>query len=284
MKAKKLANRKKDNLRSCFWFTYHASLRDSRGPDIKDRTRQFHQVRDGLAFAELISTIVHLGFRYAGPLLNLPSEQFKNEAPSNTLQNMGSQDLVVMVTRPPLNDIDDRRKQIQRSGTDIEEAVLGCLSTHFLGHCDRKEVQLNREIVDFLTRVQPVAASYASLCYTERAPVAKNSSGLGPTGEGKTCGYLLYVPQIFPSGPALLCVFGMAAIETLAWAQHIGAHRQDLLRLLFQSDELHVLMSEWLLPKLPLRPVTLPLLESRITVVFHASKSLGTIAGWKLRE
>src|SRR4051812_43471737 len=101
-------------LQRFFWFTYHAAERDlqlAKGPS--PFKRQLHLVRDALAFAELASLLTAEGLQYETALISLPAIGFRRSKvqPDNVqqfgpdnVQQFGPEDLLLMVTRPPLDD------------------------------------------------------------------------------------------------------------------------------------------------------------------------------------
>ena len=270
----------------CFWFTYHATGREDRAEELKDSTRQIHRVRDGLAFAELMPLLSEEDYRYGGALLNLPQEYFGPEQLPDAVPAFDSSDLVVGVTRPPLNDPDNRRKQIRQSGTDLEqEAVFPTLRNYFLEQCDRYEIQLHSQLRTLLEDKQHPAANRASLCFKERTPVAKVAEGAKQANlpkENATCGYLFFAPHMGTDRPSLLFLFGLGAIETLTWARFLGSRGSQLLAPILRSEKLHAVMSEWSVLSLPKRPTSLACLDCHIDILFHASSSLTDPLDWTL--
>ena len=76
---------------------------------------------------------------YGGLLFNYPDPDDAG------LPALNPSDIVVLTTRPPLNDHDGwDRKSIQKSGSSLEQAILGGVGRYFDG-CRRSYIRLNHE-------------------------------------------------------------------------------------------------------------------------------------------
>src|SRR5438270_9800584 len=100
-----------------FRLAYHTSL--------GKRSRfRIHQLRDGDAFAELSATLYPRGYQYGGLLLNLPSEKPPEPIPVD-VSFLTSSDLVVLTTRPPIDDEEEGDKHyVRRSYTKFEQDIF----------------------------------------------------------------------------------------------------------------------------------------------------------------
>lgn len=218
------------------WFTYHATERETRVEAERKRTqmtapdfsRHLHQVRDGLAFAELWSMLALSGCGYGGALFNLPARAYPVGKVPSPLVKLGPTDLIVLVTRPPLDDEPHDDKPVQRSGTGLERRVLGALRTWFLEYCSRVEVRLHPRLRERLESERPDAARRGCIEYSQKTGAYKLTwthqfLGVPPVGrEGgrlRTGGYLIFTPEGWPGGPGILAAFGMGGFETMTWAR-----------------------------------------------------------------
>lgn len=101
---------------------------------------QIHELRDGHAFAELAMLLRTNECRYGGLLLNYPAPAAHVKTPDLT-----STDLLVLTTRPPLNDDELDSRPIRRSGTPLERIVLETVRQAFR-ICRRSYVMLSEEM------------------------------------------------------------------------------------------------------------------------------------------
>ena len=206
-----------------FWFAYHAPVWETKAGSIyreTDFSRSLHQVRDGAAFCELLPVLLNK-YRWGGTLLNLPASAFpRGPEPEPVKNEFCDADMLVCVTRPPLSDPDeDQLQKIDRSGTDLEKALLSVVKDHFLKVCSRTEVKLVREIESASvgspaeSRIHLKFRPKRSACYDRNWPIV----GLKKAAYDRTAGYVFYVPHFLFKGahPSLFVAFGLAGVETL---------------------------------------------------------------------
>lgn len=221
-----------------FWFSYHSPEKDG------TRTRRLHLLRDGIAFAELSPILQSAKFRYENALLNLPGRRSTKSpispaaAVGQTWSFLTSKDLLVLPTRPPLNDDGgEDQKKVARSYTWLEEQVFQALGARVFAKCVRSRVELAAEagadcqyaVAEFHSRSYALYAGYKSLKTRFRTPT--------PTWQ--TAGYLIHT--VLPENehwkkgpPRLLAVFGMSGESTAVFAallrtKHFGL-LSDILR------------------------------------------------------
>ena len=161
-----------------YWFAYYQAQRDLR-LDSRPMETQIHKVRDALISGSLFPTLCHLGYQYGCTILNLPENVSKELETRKCLRKaeaepaLGPDDLILVTTRPPLDDLVDKvsdlseqvrrpaphrdlpfraktkqdapRRRIQRSGTDIEAAVFAPLRQIF-SKCDRETIRLSDSV------------------------------------------------------------------------------------------------------------------------------------------
>jgi len=110
--------------------------------------RSLHQLRDGNAFGEFYPVLNNAGFTYGGIIVN----QSSSDQPARQSQRgmPGTDDLVVMCTRPPLDDKwQDGRPKMCLSGSLLEEKVLAGLRCCF-EVCSRSHVVLSENLAAML--------------------------------------------------------------------------------------------------------------------------------------
>jgi hypothetical protein len=232
-----------------FRIAYHSSQRS-------DPRFRIHQLRDGDAFAQLSTVLYSRGYEYGGLLLNLPSES-REQAPHVDVSFLTSSDLVVLNTRPP---IDDKRAYnrhpVRRSYTKLEDLIFDALKPKYLKWCARSQIILPEAIAGqlysaFREKADIQFHSSHDSSYLRYRAYNGNFWQKAPADEKRTAVYLIQIPAMWPGGPGLLAAFGMAGTETLAW--------NYLLRTRFREwvDSYQFVMAEVLLSELPDRPIDL---------------------------
>lgn len=233
-----------------FRIAYHSSQRS-------DPRFRIHQLRDGDAFAQLSMVLYSRGYdEYGGLLLNLPSES-KVEAPPVDGSFLTSSDLVVLNTRPPINDKSaHNRHRVRCSYTELEDKIFAALRPGYLKKCARSEIILPEVIAkqlhgDFRNKAFIQFHSSQDSSYMRYRGYDDEFWSKPPVDEKRTAVYLIQLPAIWPGGPGLLAAFGMAGAETLVW--------NYLLRTRFRKwiDSYQFLIAEVLLRNLPDRPIDL---------------------------
>ena len=199
-----------------------------------DRELLPDHTRDADAALALQPALCARGFRFAGPILNYPAkEQHHPKAPivfdDSFLQ---PSDLLVLVTRPPLDDmVDGVRGRIQRSGTTLETKVLACLRRH-LAHCSRARVR----VADTHARASEEVAQLSNIQFRQKRGAAidavlAHASGRWQRGLGAaptTVAYLIYEQQAWANGCGVLASFGLSGTDTLAWNTILAAKYPEL--------------------------------------------------------
>lgn len=222
---------------------------------------RLHELRDGDAFAELTPVLFALGFKYAGLLLNYPPDPGSAIA----LPRLGPQDLVVLTTRPPINDphSEGERRRIAHSGSPLEKAILQAAGD-FFAVCKRPMVQLSGEIAEQLPpdvadrermefrvyRPIPAYIRYRSLAAATREARRYHP----PADPNATAAFLVRTP-LWPRGPTLLNAFGMDGVMTLIWCHLLRTRFPELL------EQRGLTMAEITTQPLPLRPASLSFTE-----------------------
>jgi len=225
-----------------YWLAYSAAGR-------ADRILTTVHSRDGVAGMYLESVLYDHGFRFADPLVNYPPEGAvcgKQQLFPYDHGFLRPSDLLLLCTRPPMDDDvpvqDDAtharrkekpaRKASVRSCTTLEENVFRTIRRWVpfsgrtrTGVCDeaaRLSVEIaERQCCDFRQNGGPDYTQYGPL--NGRPKVFRKRPNL-------TAAYLVYAEHAWPGGPALLAVWGMAALETMVWCRYLAHARPDLLR------------------------------------------------------
>jgi len=225
-----------------FWFSYRADLSEIPVAPQKKDTQQaitherwpkprelgLHRVRDGAAFAEIGAILQNVDYEYGGLLLNIPRIRERRElqvgrSPSlpphdADSQELAGDDILVLPTRPPLNDDPEYdKKPVFRSDSSLEQEVFASLSK-FFDWCDRRQVQLARKVFEPLKD----QIDNRRLTFSQYGPPASEQL------RRRTAGFLVFDPEMRPNGPAILCVFGMAGLETLTWAHWLRVKTPEL--------------------------------------------------------
>lgn len=198
----------------------------------RDRDLLLHQLRDGDAALELSDVLFSEGYRYGGLILNYPTEgKLDRRALDDTF--LKPRDLVLLTTRPPLDDtVDQPRKRLDRSYTTLEEKIFAALRQYFQ-HCSRSQVIIsegvarqlpgtfNKRNIQFKQNLSPVYDACDGRKYSGRPPL--------------TAVYLVSIPEAWTGGPGLLCVFGMGGKETLGWTHLLRTRYNGLVPRLLKS-------------------------------------------------
>src|SRR5579871_5008736 len=110
---------------------------------------QIHKTRDGLALAELSPLLYEGGYDYGATILNVPKRYLEKHNEEGVLLDTGHSlqrsDMILLVTRPPLNEKEDDHRAIFRGDNSIEEAVFKVLQG-FLINCDRTEIIIHPNV------------------------------------------------------------------------------------------------------------------------------------------
>jgi hypothetical protein len=181
---------------------------------------------------QLMQALAALGYRFEGPIINYPSE-----GPGIIRTDHGSlreTDLILLTTRPPMNDCElGDRRIIRRSFTDLEEKLFsGPLGAAF-ERCSRSEILLSHAAA----AVSAGIAMRQSMVFRQHGGAAYQSYGSPITRkwyrfekqDALTAVFLLYVEHAWPGGPAFLAAFGVGAKETLVWCHQLARRFQHLL-------------------------------------------------------
>lgn len=228
----------------CFRFSYHMSDQP------KGRTRP-HLLRDADGFAQLSALLLPAGFEYGGLLLNYPGRSIQ---PSQLTPS----DLLVLTTRPPLDDLlADVHKQSKSTDSPLERRVFAALRPYF-DVCARSQLVLaepvaerltdgfaDRAVIEFRVHGDP---AYKAL-KTHRDDLRFHR----PLRDDLTAAFLIRTPPIWDGGPSLLAAFAMSGTVALVWTHILRTRLPGLVR----SSRPRFVMAEIMLAGVPVDPVDL---------------------------
>jgi hypothetical protein len=248
--------------RRCYRFAY---LR----PAHKGREQPPFQLRDGDAALYLIDALGARGYRYGGPIINYPSA-----GPTIVPFDDGffhPDDVILMTTRPPMNDVDfGDKKSILRSYTRLEEKLFTGPLGVYLRWCGRSEVMLTSAAAE----ISPEIAKRQSLVFRQNGGAMYQSYSSPSTGQSRrftgretlTAVFLLYAEHAWPGGPALLAAFAMGGTETLVWCYQLATRYPHLL------CTKPFVMAEMRTGTLPERPASMAFADSWEITIFGTAE------------
>lgn len=234
-------------------------------PLMNPDTASIHQQRDVESAIELTPELMRRGFDYGGPLMNFP-EHSKLELDLPAKKG----DLIVMTTRPPLDDnlSDSPHLVIRRTGSPLEWSILNFVRKYFV-YCDRRQVTIGDEYArDFKpgcddrhhilytahgAHIDHRHFNFARYKVTMRFKDRKQRSW--PADDSRTALYLLHVKEFAENGPDLLVSFGMTGSCGLAWAHILRTRYPELL------DGYRFVVAEMEIGTIAQTPVTLSFAE-----------------------
>jgi len=176
------------------------------------------KTRDGAAFCELTAPLGKLGYEYGHMIYNRPFNPKKDtELGKEHFQFLKPDDLIVLSTRPPLDDArHGDKKQMLESRTHLEQQVFKeCRK--FLAVCARSHVQLTEEFGAKCEKADFVFHQHKSA----RLKYYKGPEDLKNRGVPKKADinivFFLRTRSIPHYRCGLLLAFGMGGWETLIW-------------------------------------------------------------------
>lgn len=237
------------------WYRFAYLSRGRKGEDpLPQRTRDAEA-------ALALQPALHLrGYHYAGPIFNYPPDKPNPREPVAFDDSfLRPCDLLVLTTRPPLDDlIDGVRGLIPRSHTTLEARVFACMRRHLV-HCSRARVT----VAELHTRDCAEIAKLGNIQFRQKSGAAidavlGHNDGRWQRGkreEPVTVAYLIHERQAWASGPGLLASFGMSGVDTLGWNAILARKHADLVA------SVPFLMAKISAPPRPQQPQTLDFLH-----------------------
>lgn len=187
-----------------------------------------HHLRDGDACIEILPDLLSSGAEFAGTVLNLPGES-DQDASGAFLESLGPSDLIVINTRPPLNDQQNLvRRPVTSSDSQLESAIHDALRRCF-AVCDRACTRL---VEPLTAQLKPDHADRQEITYYVYGKERSRSRGWSgaylhlkashqsrhhPPPDGRTAVFLIRT-ALKMDGPRLLNAFGMSGNMSLIWA------------------------------------------------------------------
>jgi hypothetical protein len=193
------------------------------------RPPMLHAMRDPDAALYLGDVLHERGFRYGGLIPN------RRDAPVD-LGIFRSDDLILITTRPPLNDREvGDRKPIERSFTQLEDIIFHNVFSRWFTICARSQIRLSDAAADVALEIRarqfiiprmhgaPVVQAYGSL--VDGRMVWRRFNG----GGAPTVAFIVHAEHVWEGGPAVLAVWSVAGTPTLAWSAKVARDHRDLL-------------------------------------------------------
>jgi hypothetical protein len=185
-----------------------------------------YKIRDGAAFCELAAPIAALGYSYGKLIFNAPidlkSDPTLDVKPATTLgaecfQFIKPDDLLVLSTRPPINDLTSGdKKRVTMSCTDLEDKVFAACN-RYIKICNRSLIILQSSVAANFERAYMVFRQYKSARLQYYRTLTGSARIKPPRETNPSIGFFLYVKEIPQYGCGLVASFGMGGWETLIW-------------------------------------------------------------------
>jgi hypothetical protein len=184
-----------------------------------------HQLRDESVVVELYDQLRLSGLDYGGVFLNWNYPRGTKDTSLAEFAKLAltERDILLLTTRPPIDDEYGRKKPLMRSGSDLETAIFNVLRKECFRTCTRTHISLCDHLkgsmrTGFERRFNArFYSTGADAPYMERDPARK-----GFVRSAKSAGYLIHVP-LGAGLPHLLAVFGMNGPMSLLWAYRLRA-------------------------------------------------------------
>ena len=220
-----------------------------------------HMLRDSTACLHL-ADLVNRRYNYGGILYNLPPDIYKRQKPKvSQLSHLSRNDLILLTTRPPLNDRQGYHKRwIFQSGSDLENIILQNMKMFFV-HCDRRHIILSNKIASkfksrddssyraiifdiYIDAYIAYKANVDNLGYLEN-PINKVSNSKA------TIGFIVYIPQLIKKNakkidtPGVLSVFSLNGTMTLVWSYFVWAKYSNLINEIISSKKPRIILAKF---------------------------------------
>jgi hypothetical protein len=239
-----------------YWFAQYAPpsvLRRGRKDVLASPSDSLHMLRDGYA-ALYVSMLLKDIYDFGGILFNPPEIAYPQKKPLITIDSFGRGDLILMTTRPGLDqDLRSRRRPLHRSGTALEKTLLEDNIRKVFDRCSRGCVTLSEAVSSHIPNGQD--RSYRTAIFHVHNDAFYISHG--DTGNHKdlkrqdiseeaTIGYMVYLPCLCAdksrNSPALLLVFGLNGTATLIWPHLLCRKYKKILQETAEAFETRLVM------------------------------------------
>lgn len=239
----KKTSHKDNKSKKVYMFSYHHVTDDDIMP---------HHIRDGASFSELAPFFYKRDYEYGGLILNYPAPFSTNKSDEIRKFNhsfLRKKDLLVLTTRPPMDDQENTKNKLRKSKTNLEKKIFEALRDFFKS-CSRDLIILNKNLAvkldeEFADRAKIVyrqnkrrgttgqliekGADYKELIEHHLLTFKKYE------GPPKTALYLYIIPSAWKNGPDLFGAFGVGGSEGLIWSHLLRTHYLDNLGIDLQS-------------------------------------------------
>ena len=214
------------------------------------------KIRDGAAFTEVTVPLAKLGYEYGQFIFNPPFNPRRGpELGKEHFQFIKPDDVIVLTTRPPLDDLrHGDKKLVRQSRTHLEKKIFEeCRK--YLAVCARSHVRLTEAVGGKFKQADLVFNSYKSarLKYYRRLDefrvwsVSKKAD--------LAIGFFLRARTIPEYGCGLLASFGMGGRETLIWNRIVRTRFPDWV------NRCAFIVAEMNLTRTPETPATLDFVD-----------------------
>lgn len=176
------------------------------------------KLRDGASFSEITATLGRLGYEYGQIIFNIPSSSGREpRAEKDQFCFVKPDDLIVLTTRPPL---DDRRhgdkKHMDGSSTHLEQQVFAEFRK-YLAVCARSHIELTPQVGAHCTKAEMTFYQHKSARLKSFKRLDEFRHTKTPEDSDLAIGFFLRTRKIASYGCGLVACFGMRGWDTLIW-------------------------------------------------------------------
>lgn len=214
------------------------------------------RIRDGAAFGELVAPLGRLNYEYGHIIFNPPFDAAKDvKLGHEHFAFVEPEDLLVLTTRPPLDDSrHGDKKHVQESGSHLEEQLFAeCRK--YLEVCARSHVRLTAAVAKDFERADLVFHQHKGARLKSYARLGAFRNILVPKDVNVTIGFFLRTKSIPVYGCGLLACFGMGGWETLIMNRIVRTRFPDWL------DRPSFVVAELSIASVPSKLVTLEFVD-----------------------
>jgi hypothetical protein len=186
------------------------------------------KIRDGGAFSEITAPLGKLGYEYGTILFNSPFDPKKDKKLGHEhFKFIKPDDLIVLTTRPPLDDQNHGdKKRVDESSTHLEEQVFAEFRK-YLAICARSHVQLTPAVGANFERFDLKFYQHKNARLKSFRRHRESRSIKIPEDSEFAIGFFLRTASIPVYGCGLLACFGMGGWETLIWNRIVRTRFPD---------------------------------------------------------
>lgn len=210
-------------------------------PVRRGRTLQPPWTRDGESSMYIADIVRELGdYSYGGPLFQFPAVDGKGDPikpksrHADDAPALGPDDLLVLNTRPPLDDeLTGDRLAILRSYTELECRLFADDGPfrRWFPRCARSEMVLSNEAANISSEIRQRQRmwfrQHGGATYQSYGPLGGEWT-YPKKSDARTPVFLVFTHEAWPGGPKLLATWGMGATPGLLWAHLLATRFTDL--------------------------------------------------------